>query len=78
MMQSDLACYPLAWIFLVLVMLLCRQLWRSGKSTSAVPKPPEPSEHLNHLRASLGSPIATCAIRKVGLNRRRPAHHHPV
>jgi transposase-like protein len=40
MMQFELACYPLAWIFLILVMLLCRQLWRSGKSTSAVPKPP--------------------------------------
>ena len=40
MMPSDLACYLLAWIFLILVMLLCRQLWRSGKSTSAVPKPP--------------------------------------
>ena len=39
-MRSDLACYPLAGFFLILVMLLCRQLWRSGKSTSAAPKPP--------------------------------------
>jgi hypothetical protein len=41
MMQSDLTFYPLAWIFLIiLVILLLCQLWRGGKWTSAAPKPP--------------------------------------
>jgi IS1 family transposase len=40
MMQSDLTFYPLAWIFLILVILLFCQLWRGGKWTSAAPKPP--------------------------------------
>ena len=40
MMRSDLTFYPLAWIFLIMVILLCHQLWRSGTSTSAAPKPP--------------------------------------
>jgi transposase-like protein len=39
-MPSDLTFYALAWIFLIMVILLCRQLWRSGTLTSAAPKPP--------------------------------------
>jgi hypothetical protein len=39
-MPSDLTCYALAWIFLIMVLLLCRQLWRSGPLTSGAPKPP--------------------------------------
>src|SRR5262245_53484052 len=40
MMPSDLTFYPLAWIFLIVVILLCHQLWHSGTLTSAAPKPP--------------------------------------
>src|SRR5215831_11595192 len=40
MMQPDLTFYPLAWIFLILVILLFCRLWRGGKLTSAAPKPP--------------------------------------
>ena len=39
-MQSDLTFSPLAWIFLIIVILLFCQLWCSGKLTSAAPKPP--------------------------------------
>src|SRR5262245_51540836 len=54
MMQPDLTFYPLAWIFLVIVILLCCQLWRGGKLTSAASKPsgvkrePHPFADLTH------------------------------
>jgi len=39
--MHELTCYPLAWIFLILIgILLFGQLWRSGKWTSAAPQPP--------------------------------------
>jgi hypothetical protein len=40
MMPSDLTFYPLAWIFLIMVILLFRQLWRDDTLTAAASKPP--------------------------------------
>jgi hypothetical protein len=39
-MRSDLPFSPSVWVFLILLVLLLRRLWRGGTNTPTAPKPP--------------------------------------